>query len=358
MPPQESPQTPKPIDFKSLFRQAVRDTMHDIRDLIFARDTAFESHNSVTEKIDANSRFTPSFLALLVGASIVCTLGLLMNSAAIIIGGMIISPIMWPLMKVSLGVSFQKASYIRRALFLLAFSIILALFGSFLITLLSPLKALDAEILARTNPNLLDIIVALVAGFVAALGMIKPRISESLAGVAIATSLMPPVCVAGIGLALLNPGVFFAGLYLFLENAVTIVFVATIVFIYYSHITKQMTEFRRRGLIVLVVLMTMISIPSLVFLVRYSTEINTYANVESALTSEFAAISPDIQVSQTKTSLLADDSLSVTVTALVPQGIVVNQTDQQRLTADLEHLTGRPVKLTILIQETLAVQGQ
>jgi len=354
MPPEQK----QPIDMDGIFRKAARDTAHEMRDLVFSKDTAFENDAVVTQKIDENSRFTPSFLALLIGASIVCTLGLLMNSPAVIIGGMIISPIMWPLMKVSLGISFEKSSYVWRAIAILVFSIVLALIGSALITAISPLKAIDSEILARTNPNLLDIIIALVAGFVAALGMIKPRISESLAGVAIATSLMPPLCVAGIGIALLNGSITLAGFYLFLENAITIVFVATLVFVYYSRINKRMSEFRRRGLITLAILMAFISIPSLVLLVRYSTQIQTYSQVQQVLTDEFSMISSDIIVDQAKVSITADDVLSVTVTALVPQGQPVTYADKERMTKDLEKLTGHPVDLAILIQEILPVSGQ
>jgi uncharacterized hydrophobic protein (TIGR00271 family) len=354
IPPTE-PQNP--IDMDNIIKTAARDTAHEIRDLVFAKDTAYESDAAVSKKIDENSRFTPSFLLLLIGASIVCTLGLLMNSPAIIIGGMIISPIMWPLMKVSLGVSFEKSSYIWRAVAILVFSVLLALFSSAFITMLSPLKAIDSEILARTNPNLLDIIIALVAGFVAALGMIKPRISESLAGVAIATSLMPPLCVAGIGIALLNGSISLAGLYLFIENAVTIVFVATLVFIYYSRINKRMSEFRKKGLITLAVLMMFISIPSLVLLVKYSTQVQIYAQVQQAITDEFASISSNIIVDQAKVTIGTDNTLAVTVTALVPQGQVITYADKERMTKDLEKLTSHPVDLAILLQVTLPVSA-
>ncbi|MDE2037904.1 MAG: DUF389 domain-containing protein [Patescibacteria group bacterium] len=256
----------RPIDLAALKRQAWQDTVHELRDLVFSKDAAYEADAAVSRKIDENSRFTPGFLALLAGASVVCTLGLLMNSSAVIIGGMIISPIMWPLIKAAFGVSFENLSYIWRAAAILAFSVILAVLASAAITLLSPIHALDAEILARTHPTFLDIVVALVAGFVAALGMIKPRISENLAGVAIAVSLMPPLCVAGIGIALVNGAVSLAGLYLFLENAVAIIFVATLVFAYYSRVTKRMSVWRRRSIIALAIVLAIVSIPGIVSL--------------------------------------------------------------------------------------------
>ena len=351
------PENNKPIDMDGIFKKAVKDTAHEIREMIFSKDTSYEDDTAVSRKINENSRFTPSFLLLLIGASVVCTLGLLINSPAVIIGGMIISPIMWPLMKVSLGISYERSTYIWRSVALVVFSIVLALFGSAIITMLSPLRGIDSEILARTNPNLIDIIIALVAGFVAALGMIKPRISESLAGVAIATSLMPPLCVAGIGIALLNGSVSLAGLYLFIENAVTIVFVATLVFIYYSRINHRMSSIRKKGLITLAVLMALISIPSLILLIRYSSQTRIYADVQQALPDEFSSISPDIVVSQSKVELSSNHNLTVNVTALVPQGQSITYSDKERIVTDLERLTGQPVSLAIIIQETLPISG-
>ncbi|QQS44203.1 DUF389 domain-containing protein [Candidatus Roizmanbacteria bacterium] len=87
-----------------------------------------------------------------------------------------------------------------------------------------------SEILTRTQPTLLDIVIALSAGTVAAFAIVQKRISSSLAGVAIATSLMPPLCVGGIGLALLNPKIASGGLLLFIANVVSIIFVSIFVF--------------------------------------------------------------------------------------------------------------------------------
>ncbi|MDE1975547.1 MAG: DUF389 domain-containing protein [Patescibacteria group bacterium] len=254
-----------PIDMKQIFRDARQNAAGEIRDSIFAKDTSFEEHDKFMRSIDENSRFTESFLALLAAAMVICTLGLLMNSPAVIIGGMIISPIMWPIMKLSAGISFQNRSYVWRAAVLLIVSVIFAVLSSAVITMVSPMKALDAEILARTTPGILDIVVALASGLVGALAMIKPRISENLAGVAIAVSLMPPLCVSGIGIALSNGLVAGAGMFLFIENVAAIAFAATAVFVFYAYrVTGHMTVFRKRGLTVLLSILAVISLISLI----------------------------------------------------------------------------------------------
>ena len=108
--------------------------------------------------------------------------GLLQNNPSVIIGGMIISPLMWPLLLVGLGISSSRPKLIRKAMFLLAISVLLVLISASAIVLASPIKSLTSEILARAQPTFFDLIVALVAGAVAALAMLHKRISASLAG--------------------------------------------------------------------------------------------------------------------------------------------------------------------------------
>ena len=152
-----------------------------------------------------NAILSTSYVVLLIASSVICTLGLLQDSPAIVIGGMIISPLMWPLMKISAGISLARRNYISSALFLLLISIAISLASALLITLISPLKVLNVEILSRTQPTLIDIFIALAVGVVAALAVVLKKVSANLAGVAIAASLMPPLCVGGIGLALWHP---------------------------------------------------------------------------------------------------------------------------------------------------------
>ncbi|PJE61587.1 DUF389 domain-containing protein, partial [Candidatus Roizmanbacteria bacterium CG10_big_fil_rev_8_21_14_0_10_39_12] len=142
-----------------------------------------------------NAILSTSYVVLLIASSVICTLGLLQDSPAIVIGGMIISPLMWPLMKISAGISLARRNYISSALFLLLISIAISLASALLITLISPLKVLNVEILSRTQPTLIDIFIALAVGVVAALAVVLKKVSANLAGVAIAASLMPPLCV-------------------------------------------------------------------------------------------------------------------------------------------------------------------
>lgn len=227
--------------YHSFYQNFVAQKLH------FVNDIKQVNEAQLFNKIQVNTNFSVSYIALLVGSSIICTLGLLLNAAPVVIGGMIIAPLMWPLLKISIGISYERAFYIRQAVVLLFYSLLIAFVSSFLITLISPVKLINAEILARTTPTLLDIIVALAAGGVAALAITQPRISESLAGVAIATSLMPPLSVSGIGLALLNYTTFTGALLLFFANVVSIIFISILIFTLIGVKRHTGNTLRRKG---------------------------------------------------------------------------------------------------------------
>lgn len=147
------------------------------------------------------SRPTFEFFVLLGSSTVIATLGLFQNSAAVIIGAMIIAPLMRPLMGLTLGSITADARLVKRALMTLAagsaFGICISYTGAQLLQSIQ----LTPEILGRTHPTLLDLGVALAAGAVGAYCQSKEDIRDSLAGVAIAVALVPPLSVVGIGLA-------------------------------------------------------------------------------------------------------------------------------------------------------------
>ncbi len=333
----------------------INKVIKDVSGISVSNDLKHEEDPNYTEnRIKENAKITVSFLILLISSSVICTLGLLQNSAAVIIGGMIISPIMWPLMKVSFGISNGKITYIRYAIFLLVSSIIVGLFGSALITLVSPLKSITTEILSRTNPNLLDIIIAMAGGLIAAVGISRPKISETLSGVAIATSLMPPLCVGGIGLALLDWKIFLSGLFLFFENVIAIIFVATIVFIILLKPASRTVEIKKKGLMIVSGLLVLISIPSMFFLLSYSTELKTYTEIQKVIDENFREISPSIQVSPAKIEIMANNVIDIRFEALLPEDLTISYVEQEKMKSDLELLTKKTVNLEILLQRVIS----
>jgi len=147
------------------------------------------------------SRLSLNYLMLVLGSCVIATLGLLANSPAVIIGAMIVAPLMLPIRGMAMGALDGNVVLFRTGILSLTVGTGIGVGVSFLLGCWVGLPNWGSEILARTQPNLLDLGVALAAGGISAFARVRKEIADSLAGVAIAVALMPPVCVIGLGLA-------------------------------------------------------------------------------------------------------------------------------------------------------------
>ncbi len=161
-------------------------------------------------------------LWILMFAILVASIGLNVNSTAVIIGAMLISPLMGPIMGIGYGAGVHDFQLIRQSARSLGIFIFLSLLTSTLYFLLTPLTQAQSELLARTAPNLWDVLIALFGGMAGIIAVTRREKGNVIPGVAIATALMPPLCTAGYGLATGQPGFFFGAFYLFTINAVYI----------------------------------------------------------------------------------------------------------------------------------------
>jgi uncharacterized hydrophobic protein (TIGR00271 family) len=177
-------------------------------------------------EIDARLRegveFRGTNVWLLVSAIFVASVGLNVNSTAVIIGAMLISPLMGPIMGIGYGIGRQDFALIKRSFRNLTLSVVISLATASLYFLLSPLKEAQSELLARTSPSVWDLIIALFGGLAGAVGATRKEKSNVIPGVAIATALMPPLCTAGYGIAVWQPQFVLGALYLFFINSVFI----------------------------------------------------------------------------------------------------------------------------------------
>lgn len=180
-----------------------------------------EDRRAVTTEIGTDAGVSGTYYVLIVCACGVATLGLLQSSAAVVIGAMLISPLMGPILGMGLSLATVDAGAFRRAGVTLAIGALLAVFASAVIVWASPLNDATPEILARTRPTLLDLAVAILSGVVAAYVTIT-RKGGIIAGVAIATALMPPLAVTGYGLATGSPAIAGGAFLLFMTNVVAI----------------------------------------------------------------------------------------------------------------------------------------
>lgn len=176
------------------------------------------------------------YFVMVVLSSMIATLGLLINSGAVIIGAMLVAPLMSPIIGLGLGslvgdektLKYAASAILRGAVIAIVISVLLTWLNSALPFV--TLQELPVEVLSRTKPSPIDLLIALAGGLAAAFALAQPSLSAALPGVAIATALMPPLSVVGIGIAMGRWDVAGGAFLLFMTNAVTIIFASMLVF--------------------------------------------------------------------------------------------------------------------------------
>lgn len=158
------------------------------------------------------------YIVLIVGSCIIATLGLLSNSAAVIIGAMIIAPLMLPIRGVAFGALEGNIILFRKSVAAIIVGTIISITLAWIIGEFVALPQFGSEIISRSRPTLLDLGIAVAAGGISGFAKVQPKISESLAGTAIAVALMPPICVIGLGLSQVNWSISVGASLLYLTN--------------------------------------------------------------------------------------------------------------------------------------------
>lgn len=181
-----------------------------------------EDKRAVLENVRSNISFTGSNLWILMAAVFIASIGLNVNSTAVIIGAMLISPLMGPIVGAGFSLGIFDFHLLRKSLKNLLIATIASLLVSTIYFLLSPFKEAQSELLARTSPNIYDVLIAFFGGLVGVIAITRVEKGNPIPGVAIATALMPPLCTAGFGLATGNFKFFFGALFLYTINCVFI----------------------------------------------------------------------------------------------------------------------------------------
>ncbi|MFC1613339.1 TIGR00341 family protein [Patescibacteria group bacterium] len=184
----------------------------------------------IVEKLFHESTLDYDFLLMLILSSIIVALGLLSNNLAVVIGGMLVAPILSPILSFSMGIVVGDHKLMKRAGVVIIQSILMIAFVSFIVSLLTLGRSMNTEILSRGYPSLIYFLIAVFSGAAVAYALVRPCVSEVLPGVAISVSLIPPLAVLGIGISFLEWNIVIGALGLFLLNLMGIIFAALIVF--------------------------------------------------------------------------------------------------------------------------------
>ena len=176
------------------------------------------------ESLKADVEFRGTKLWILICAILVASIGLNVNSTAVIIGAMLISPLMGPIIGFGLGFGIADLDLVRKSLRNLGLTTLFSILTATIYFLLTPLDQPGSEILGRTEPSLYDVLIAFFGGAAGLIAGSSKSKGQVLPGVAIATALMPPLCTAGFGIATGNWPFFFGAIYLYIINSVFIAF--------------------------------------------------------------------------------------------------------------------------------------
>jgi uncharacterized hydrophobic protein (TIGR00271 family) len=203
----------------------------------------------------------------LIFAIFVASIGLNVNSTAVIIGAMLISPLMGPIMGLGLSVGVYDFALLKRSLKNLSIAVVISVLTSALYFFISPLDEAQSELLARTTPTLYDVLIALFGGLAGIVSGASKEKGNVIPGVAIATALMPPLCTAGFGIGTGNLYYFLGAFYLFFINAVMISLSTFLMVRFlkfpFKQIVDKNSERRLRNYIYIIVLITVL--PSIYF---------------------------------------------------------------------------------------------
>lgn len=240
------------------------------------------------ENIKANISFKGANLWILACAILVASVGLNVNSTAVIIGAMLISPLMGPIVAAGYALGVYDFGLLKRSLRNLLVATIASIIVSTIYFYISPFKEVQSELLARTAPNIYDILIAFFGGLVGVITVTRCEKGNPIPGVAIATALMPPLCTAGFGLATGHFTFFFGAFFLFLINCVFICIATFIIirFLKFPPIKQVDSKHQKQVRYGISAIMVLILVPSTYFAYslykqqQFKTSVNTYIEKE------------------------------------------------------------------------------
>ncbi len=309
-----------------------------------------ERQAEVIMKLRESSTPDFDFFVLVVLSCMIATFGLLINSAATIIGAMLVAPLMSPILGLGLASIKGDTTLVRSASTALLRGALVAMVISILITLTNSLlpfislQDLPSEVLSRTRPTPFDFGVALAGGLAATFALIQPQLSAAMPGVAIATALMPPLCTVGIGIALGRWDVAGGAFLLFITNAVTIAASASLLFFImgFSPPGRNAEGRLPRSLLVSLTFSGLLLLPLGYQSYRFVLDANLSRQINQVVLEEVTAIDGELTDISWQES---GDALDMEIAILTAQNL--RYADIVELQANIASDLQRPVRLQV-----------
>lgn len=330
---------------------------------IFEIRDSTEVEEKAIQSIRKNVAFKGARLWTLIFAIVIASIGLNINSIAIIIGAMLISPLMGPILGLGLSLGINDSPLLKKSLKSLATATIIGIIISTLYFYFSPIHNVQSELLARISPTIYDVLIAFLGGFVGIIGSTRMEKGNVIPGVAIATALIPPLCTVGYGIATGQPKFFLGALFLYTINCIFIC-VATFIGVKYLKFPRVSRESKKHSvklkIVIGIVVVAMIA-PAVylgyIFIQKNNFQHNTityiqdtfiskgyhviYSNTNydnSPHTIELAFLSKrfsDIEIQQFQSTLI-DYGLSNTVLSIKQDNAFLTQSQWDEVIANIQ----------------------
>ena len=225
-----------------------------------------DDRQKTLDNITANISFKGANLWILACAILIASVGLNINSTAVIIGAMLISPLMGPIVGAGFSLGIYDFNLLKKSLHNLLIATAAGLIVSTIYFYLSPFKQVQSELLSRTSPNIYDVLIAFFGGLVGVIAVTRVEKGNPIPGVAIATALMPPLCTAGFGLATHHYAFFFGALFLYSINCVFICIATFLIIKYLKYPAKKIeVKYQKQVQYSITILIILLLVPSAYF---------------------------------------------------------------------------------------------
>jgi len=244
----------------------------------FFRKASDEDMKETLTNLRDSSKVSSIFITLMILSTLLATVGIFQDSTPSVIGAMILAPLMTPIISLSMGAVRSDKNIIKNSTITLLFGIMSALLFSAILTLFLPLDIVTSQMSSRINPNLLDLFVAIFSGIAGAYAMAKEEVAKSLAGVAIAVALVPPLAVTGIGIGWGNIDIIYGSFLLFLTNFIGMIIAASLTFIILGFAPIHRA---RKSLIYSMVMLVVVSIPLVFSFYSLILQSNDYEKIKN-----------------------------------------------------------------------------
>ncbi len=300
---------------------------------IFPRATT-EEFEELFKVLRENATVTSSFVVMMILSTLIATFGLFGDSSPVIIGAMILAPIISPIVSFSMGMVRYDVNMLKSGLITILIGTLVSLIFAAGVSLIIPLKIITPEIDARLSPTLLDMGIAVASGVAAAYAHAKSGIAKSLAGVAIAVALVPPLSVAGIGIGWWDWEIFSGAILLYLTNLAGIIMFAGITFLFLGFAPFKRAKM---GLIYTFVIIAMVMIPLSISFNRIRMEARITNQLEGSIVDEI--ILKDVKVR-------FGEPLQVSLKLV--SGSHIESEEMEKIKSEIENRIGKPIRLEIV----------